>query len=189
VYALAFLAALWTGTPRSAGFTAAFLVFGVHAWIQLMTTLVGRLFPDGLLASVLARLWQWSSYLSVSQYVVRSDLFFSAWSRWVLLAVTVVFLGLAVACFDRLPLERMGRAWMFRWAEKAALAMGGITLFIFAGAFGLAIFQWLWQLRLGLGELPPATVRVFTFVAAGGATVCLAWALAKWSVRRRYAQG
>lgn len=188
VYALAFLAGLWTGTPRSTGWTAAFLIFGVHAWIQWMTTLVGRLFSDWLPASAIESLRQWAAYLSVSQYMVRSDLFFNGGSRLMLLAATAVFLGLAVASFDSLPLERMGRAWMFRWAEKAAVAVGGITLFVFAGALGLVMFQLLWQLRLGFGELPPATVRVLLFVSIGGAAVYLAWSLAKWAVRRRYSQ-
>ncbi|MBX6394482.1 MAG: hypothetical protein IRY98_01980 [Alicyclobacillaceae bacterium] len=188
-YALAFLAGMWTGTPRSAGLTAAFLVFGVHVWIQLMTTLVGRFFADCLPASVMGNLWKWSHYLSISQYMIRSDLFFNPGSRLVLLVATAVFLGLAVANFDRLPLERMGRAWMFRWAEKTAVWVGGITLFMIAGGVGSTVYLILRQIHLGISDLPPVPIRILVFAVAGGAAVCLVWALAKWSVRRRYAQG
>lgn len=186
VYAVSFLFAMWSGTARSAFFTPIFVVFGIHVWFRLLGTLALAVFSDwNRMASVAGTFSQWGTVLSVSQYLAQGAVFGNIGLKVFLSVVAALGLWLAVFSFDRLPLERIGRAWFFRWMETAALWVAAITLFMLAGSVGSTAYM-----HLGLGgHVPAISVRILSFVLIGGAAVSVMRAAALWAARRKYAQG
>ncbi|ATY84121.1 hypothetical protein CVV65_03455 [Kyrpidia spormannii] len=187
VYTIGFLFAMWSGTARSATITSAFVVFGIHVWVRILVTALGGVFGDWTwLAGRIRAAVDVAVYLTVSEYLAQGAVFGNTGLKILLLAVAAVGLWLGVWTFERLPLERTGKAWFFRWIETVGLWMAGISLFVIAGSMGAAVFVYLGG--GGTGHVPSTPARAGVFLVVGAVFVYLFRTLALWAARHKYAQ-
>jgi hypothetical protein len=173
VYVIACMGSVLSGTFRGAIVLALFLLYGLDWSLQLLAGALDIVFRNATLHDSLVQLGQW---LNVTLYTAAADQFANPYIK---IGLWILFFGigyLVFMAFERAPLERMGRFFLFRWAQSAAFYYAILALFVVNGTIWTGIVLSVFGSRFGNPTDPvPVLERLFIFLVSGTAIVFLFW--------------